>query len=680
MAQAATTIVISQVYGGGGNAGAPYPNDFVELFNPTGTTLSLNGWSIQYASAAGVGLFSVNKTDLAGSLAAGQYYLVQLDSNGAGTNPMPLFDAIGTTDMGASNGKVVLVNTNVGLACNGGLTPCALSDLATIVDLVGFGTADFFESNPAPAPSNTNAILRNPSGTGCNDTNDNSADFATGSPNPRNTSSLLVNCSVVFTSTADANLTGTAVADITNTAVANLTGTAAVNLTGTAISNATGTAASNLTSTASSPTSTVSPPATSTPAGFLSVIINEVAWAGTAASANDEWIELYNPGSTSVNLVGWILRSSDGNPTINLTGSIPPGGYYLLERGDDTTVSDIPADQIYPGDSSTALNNNGEVLQLFDPQNRLIDSANSNGFSWPAGLASTFGTMERRGVITDSDTAWITNTGVISWGLDAGIPNGCTTSCTTAPRALRGTPKHLNWATLVTPTPSITPTTPPKATATKTPIPPPPPPLVAINEFLPRPGRDWNNDGFVNTGDEFIEIINHGTISVNLGGYTLDDEANVGSKPFALPSITLAPGERIVFYGSKTGLLLSDGGDGVRLLKPNGSVMDAYNYPLASYPDQSFCRLPDNGGLDDWNRTCFPSPGLRNSAGGAPGVGSGAETSFCPVADTLPLDFYLAECTPFGNNIWSRPYWDDTGWFGEQPLKNYPGKWEIFLD
>ncbi|HQV93873.1 MAG TPA: hypothetical protein PLF41_05365 [Anaerolineales bacterium] len=50
------------------------------------------------------------------------------------------------------------------------------------------------------------------------------------------------------------------------------------------------------------------------------------------------------------------------------------------------------------------------------------------------------------------------------------------------------------------------------------------------------------------------------------------------------------------------------------------------------------------------------------------------------MADTLPLDFYLAECAPFGNNIWSRPYWDDTGWFGEQPLQNYPGKWEIFLD
>lgn len=668
--QAATNIVISQVYGGGGNLGAPYPNDFVELFNPTGTTLSLNGWSIQYASAAGAVLFSVNKTDLAGSLAAGQYYLVQLDSNGSGTNPMPLFDAIGTTDMSASNGKVVLVNTNVGLPCNGGLTPCAAPDLASIVDLVGFGTADFFESNPAPAPSNTTAILRNPIGTGCNDTNNNNTDFASSAPTPRNSTSIGFICDVgTYTPTETPTITQTATITPTET----ITPTPTITLTET------------ISPTASiTPTTTVTPTptSTSTPAGFLSVIINEVAWAGTAASTNDEWIELYNPGGTSVNLVGWILRASDGNPTINLTGSIPPGGYYLLERGDDTTVSDIPADQIYPGDSSTALNNNGEVLQLMDPLNRLIDSANSNGFSWPAGLASTFGTMERRGVIADSDTAWITNTGVISWGLDAGFPNICTVTppCTTAPRTLRGTPKHLNWATLVTPTPSITPTSPPKATATKTAPPPPPPPLIAINEFLPRPGRDWNNDGFVNTDDEFIEIINHGTIPVNLGGYTLDDEANVGSKPFALPSITLAPGERIVFYGSQTGLLLSDGGDGVRLLKPNGSLMDAYNYSLARYPDQSFCRLPDNGGLDDWNRTCFPSPGLRNSAGGAPGVGSGAETSFCPVADTLPLDFYLAECAPFGNNIWSRPYWDDTGWFGEQPLQNYPGKWEIFLD
>ncbi len=229
-----------------------------------------------------------------------------------------------------------------------------------------------------------------------------------------------------------------------------------------------------------------------------------------------------------------------------------------------------------------------------------------------------------------------------------------------------------------TPTVTRTPTKVPTATKTPTPA---PAELVAINEFVPRPGRDWNNDGLINSGDEFIELINHGTISVNLSGWTLDDEANVGSKPYVLPSRVIQPGERIVYYGSQTGLLLSDGGDGVRLLKPNGSLIDAYNYKVVNYPDQSFCRLPDNGGLDSWNTNCYPTPGLSNSLGSGPGSSSsGTVDALCPIADTLPQEFYLAECNPFGNNIWSRFYWDNTGWYGEMNLPNINGKWDVFAD
>ncbi|MCI0552200.1 MAG: lamin tail domain-containing protein, partial [Anaerolineae bacterium] len=335
------------------------------------------------------------------------------------------------------------------------------------------------------------------------------------------------------------------------------------------------------------------------------MIINEVAWAGTtAALTSDEWIELYNPGASPVNLAGWVLKSPDGTPTIALTGTIPADGFFLLERTDDTTVSDIAADQIYSGD----LGNSNEILQLLDPSNRLIDSANSNSGFWPAGSSITFGSMERRTGMTDGDFAWITNTGVVRNGLNA---NG---------GLILGTPKNLNWAVSVTPTATATPT------RTRTPLPPPtrtpiptlpPQPRVAINEFVPRPGHDWNNNGVVNVEDEYIEIINHGTIDVNLGGYSLDDEVNIGSSPYSLPSVTLSPGERMVFYGSETGLLLSDGGDGVRLLKPNGQLMDAYNYFVVRFPDQSYCRLPDNGGADDWNTNCFPTPGLQNALSGS---------------------------------------------------------------
>src|SRR5205823_3286347 len=102
------SVVISQVYGGGGNAGAQYTNDFVELFNRGSTTVSPNGWSVQYSSATGTGNFSGNAIAvLSGSIAPGQYYLVQ-QGHGTGTAGagLPPADATGTQDMSASSGKI----------------------------------------------------------------------------------------------------------------------------------------------------------------------------------------------------------------------------------------------------------------------------------------------------------------------------------------------------------------------------------------------------------------------------------------------------------------------------------------------------------------------------------------------------------------------------------------------
>lgn len=94
----------------------------------------------------------------------------------------------------------------------------------------------------------------------------------------------------------------------------------------------------------------------------LPLVINEIAWMGTSADrSEDEWIELYNPTGKTVNLSGWTLHSITNNtPYISLAGSIAAGGFFLLERTDDTTVSDISANQIYTG----SLINSGEALEL----------------------------------------------------------------------------------------------------------------------------------------------------------------------------------------------------------------------------------------------------------------------------------------------------------------------------
>jgi uncharacterized protein len=188
-------IVISQVYGGGGNSGAPFNRDFVEIFNSGTVTANLNGLSIQYASATGTGNFGANSGQvvaLSGSIAPGQYYLIHLGSGATGA-ALPTADAIGTIAMAAGAGKVALVEGISSLGCNGGSTACTAIQTERIIDLVGYGNANFFEgSGTAPTLSNSTAALR--SENGCLDTDNNNTDFASGAPNPRNTSSPLNLC------------------------------------------------------------------------------------------------------------------------------------------------------------------------------------------------------------------------------------------------------------------------------------------------------------------------------------------------------------------------------------------------------------------------------------------------------------------------------------------------------
>ena len=188
-------VVISQVYGGSGASPASsFGSDYVELFNAGSSAVSIAGWSVQYTSAAGTGLFGSFVTPLTGTLQPGQYYLVKLATTTTGATPLPTADASGTTDMAQAAGKVALVSSATGLACNGASTACTQAQLAQIVDLVGYGTtANFFEGAAAPAPSKTTAVLR--VNNGCTDTGNNATDFAAGTPAPRNSLTAPAPCS-----------------------------------------------------------------------------------------------------------------------------------------------------------------------------------------------------------------------------------------------------------------------------------------------------------------------------------------------------------------------------------------------------------------------------------------------------------------------------------------------------
>ena len=195
------------------------------------------------------------------------------------------------------------------------------------------------------------------------------------------------------------------------------------------------------------PTPTPSPPATPTPAPTpqttpipepqnFSVVINEIAWMGTTADANDEWIELYNPNSQSINITGWTLKSykiKDGTllldtPNITLgTKSIDSFGYFLLERTDNSTVSNIEADHIYTG----SLDNGGEILELKNNSGQIQDTvghliSSSSISAWYNGENNTSTTPATRITMERIDskksgidlTNWQKNNGIAKNGLD----------------------------------------------------------------------------------------------------------------------------------------------------------------------------------------------------------------------------------------------------------------------
>jgi hypothetical protein len=195
------TVVISQIYAGGGNTGAQFTNDFVELFNRTSTPIDVSNWSLQTATATGTTWTVIRLCPVAQTctIGANKYYLIQLGSGGAVGSALPAPDATGSTNFATTGGKAALVtNTTALTGSAAGTTPlggatCPNANTSSVVDFAGFGNATCFEgSTAAPALSNTTADFR--ASSGCTDANANSTDFTTAAPGPRNSAAALHTC------------------------------------------------------------------------------------------------------------------------------------------------------------------------------------------------------------------------------------------------------------------------------------------------------------------------------------------------------------------------------------------------------------------------------------------------------------------------------------------------------
>ncbi len=334
-------------------------------------------------------------------------------------------------------------------------------------------------------------------------------------------------------------------------------------------------------------------------ANSFDVVINEIAWMGTEVSYNNEWIELYNNTNFPIDLAGWVLKAVDETPKINLTGVIPVNSFYLLERTNDETVPNISADQIYTG----ALKNEGENLELFDNFGNLIDSINSSS-GWFAGDNSTKQTMERiNSLVVSSTTNWGTSRN------PGGTPKVKNSVVVEAPQP----PKEQ----IIEPEPQVEPESEPLPLEEEPQLEPQPelnpqpeleleepkpityPSGIIINEILPSPiGPDAE--------EEWIEIFNQNKFKVDISDWQIEDTTGkITTYTFSKGTEISALGFLVLFQPA-TKITLNNDGDGLKLIQPNGKVVDSLEYEKAP-KGESFNRIGS-----EWNWSTILTPGLEN--------------------------------------------------------------------
>ncbi|WP_255461141.1 ExeM/NucH family extracellular endonuclease [Glaciihabitans sp. INWT7] len=168
---AGTGVVINEVYLSGGSAGAAYSNKFIELYNPGASSVSLAEWSLQYRPATSTGAAS-GVVALSGSIAPSAYFLVQGGSNGVNGAPLPTPDVVGTLNPSGSAGTIILSNSASALTLPAG----SITGNPAVVDLLGYGTSNTFETADAAAPAG-NTDVKSLVRTAFADSDSNASDF-----------------------------------------------------------------------------------------------------------------------------------------------------------------------------------------------------------------------------------------------------------------------------------------------------------------------------------------------------------------------------------------------------------------------------------------------------------------------------------------------------------------------
>ncbi len=347
------------------------------------------------------------------------------------------------------------------------------------------------------------------------------------------------------------------------------------------------------------------------------VTINEAMVDATGSDAGQHWVELFNDGAVPVDLDGWVLEraKSSWNLLIPLTGSIPPGGFYVVGE------AQTPADYVVP---LVDLGNGGataDAIRLRDPSGAIVDTlvyGGPNSDGWDDDVRSATTRIAPQPI--SGDTLARIVDGGDSDDSAADFRNGA-------------------------PTPGATNSGPPTGTCDAAGT------TLLINELFPNPSG-------VDAGWEWLELYNYGGQPLDLSGWVIEAGTSAYDTSGELPPGTVIdPGQHLVVGQSNisTGIVVpgwvmgnaSNDADAVRILDCFGQVQDTVVY---GYPNTDGW-LDDEGGVAN----TAPRPDLFGNAGYLGRITDGVDSN-----DSFEdFERYRTGTPAAPNRLWfevSRPY------------------------
>jgi len=326
-----------------------------------------------------------------------------------------------------------------------------------------------------------------------------------------------------------------------------------------------------------------------------SIIINEIMKNPSAVSdSSGEWFELYNTGSSSVDLNGWSVRDNGFDYfEVNQSLVIEANSFLVFGSTGETTQVD------YQYGPQMFLANGDDEILLFDSNNSLIDSVEYEDSSFPDPNGASFGFTGDKATDNGLASNWSTSTDAF-YATDLGTPGACNEDigqvCTTNPQ-------------------------------------------VIINEIMKNPSEVFDSKGewfeLFNPGSEDIDLLGWSVADAHNDSFVIDQSVILEANSYVVLGNTNETTEVDYQYGAQ--MFLSNSTDEILLFDPNSILIDSVEYDDLAFPDPNGASFGFIGGIgtdnafgENWD---VSTTSFHFSDRGTPGLCNADIDSTCPNQD-----------------------------------------------